>query len=260
MHEVAKALGTRYSSAYILLRRLEKRGMLSKKFFGRAIMYCGDIVEQLLNKKRNITVKVLVKLAAVREILQSEGCVSTYTLAKMLGVSRGNVRHMAIHLVEGGEAVSMVIGKITIWCRRRAEVEALVERLRNTVHRLATANNFRYVTPSKILRAVKNDKEAYSLFSKFIRLSRIDERFSGVALAFADGVLRLLYGEPAARTSHKTVYIVSQPRVLEIDVRDSIDKKYVSVTIPDDLAEALQGDTEKVILRALEQMLQKFRT
>ncbi|MEM0468853.1 MAG: hypothetical protein QXT27_06635 [Pyrobaculum sp.] len=212
VREVAEALGTHYLSAYILLRRLEKRGLLSKKSIGRAVMYCGDVVGSLLNKKRYSRVKVLAKLAAVRDILQREGCVSTYTLTKMLGVSKGKARRLAMHLVEGGEAVSVVIGKITIWCRSHAEAEALVERLRNTVHRLATANNFRYVTPSKILRAVKNDNEAYSLFSKFIKLSRTDERFSAVALAFADGVLRLLYGEPAMRTSRNVVYTVSQPR------------------------------------------------
>jgi len=156
--------------------------------------------------------------------------------------------------------VAVVVGRTAVWCRDRVAAETLVERLRGAVHRLALSNNMRYATPAKILHAVQKDREAYALFSKYIPLSRIDARFSAVALAFADGILRLLYGEPLRRMRRKTVYAVSEPRAPEIDIRDSVDKMTVSVNIPDDLATALSGaDANEVVLQAIEELLQRYR-
>jgi DNA-binding MarR family transcriptional regulator len=263
VREVAETLGIRYKSAHRLLKRLERRGLLAKKAVGRVAVYCGDasLVEFLLNKKRNKKVKGWERLTAARALLQREGCVSTYALRRALGVDSEEARYTAAQLVEEGEAVVVVVGRTAIWCRDRAVAEATVERLRETVHRLVVANNMRYATPSKVLRAVQGDREAYALFSRFIPLSRIDARFSAVALAFADGVLRLLYGEPVARMRRKTVYAVSQPRPLELDIRDRIDKNIISVNIPDDLAAALSGaDVDEVVLQAIEQLLARYRT
>ena len=260
VREVAQRLGMRYKSAHKLLKRLEKRGLLFKKFVGRVAMYCGDAVESLLNKKRNGKVKVLDRLVTARALLQREGCVSTYALAKSLGADSEEARYVALQLVEGREAVFVVIGRTAIWCRSRAEAEALVERLRETVHRLALSNNMKYATPSKILCAAQRDRDAYLLFSKFIKLSRIDDRLSAVTLAFADGILRLLYGEPMSHMRRKTVYFVSQPLTLEVDIRENIDKKTVSINIPDDLVTALQGvDVKDSVLQAIEQLLARYR-
>jgi sugar-specific transcriptional regulator TrmB len=263
VREVVEALGIQYKSAHRLLKRLEKRGLVVKKAVGRTAMYCaedGAVVESLLNKKRNRKVKGWERVMAARALLKKEGCVSTYALRRELGVGNEEARYTAAQLVSEGEAVAVVIGKTAIWCRRHDEAVALVERLREAVHRLATANNMRYATPTKILRAVQNDKETYALFSRFIPLSRIDTRFKPVALAFADGVLRLLYGEPMHRMRRKTIYAVAQPRKLEISIRDRVDKNIISVNIPDDLATALQvADVNEVVLQAIEQLLARYK-
>jgi len=262
VREVAETLGIQYKSARNLLKRLEKRSLLAKKAVGRIAVYCGEtaLVESLLTKKRNRKVKGWERLTAARALLQREGCVSTYALRKALGVNSEEARYAAAQLVAEGEAVAVVIGRTAFWCRSRAAAEALVERLRETVHRLALSGGMKYATPNKILRIVQKDREAYALFSKFIPLSRMDEHFSPVALAFADGVLRLLYGEPMHRMRRKTVYVVSQPRLLEIDIRDRVDKDVVSVNIPNDLATALSGvDVDEVVIQAIEQLLQRYR-
>ena len=107
---------------------------------------------------------------------------------------------------------------------------------------------------------VKND-EAYSLFSKFIKLSRINERFSPVALAFVDAILKSLYGEPALRQRRRLIYVVTQPRQEHgIEITDSVDGYRIYVNLTDDLAEALQGvGSNEVVLRALEQLLQRYK-
>jgi transposase len=261
VREVAESLGIKYKSARNLLKRLERRGLLAKKYIGRVAMYCGDAVESLLNKKRNRKVKGWERLTAMRALLQREVCISTYALTKALGVNSEEARYTAMQLVEEGEAVVVVVGRTAIWCRSRADAEAFVERLREAVHRLAVENKMKYATPAKILCAVKSDREAYALFSKLIPLSRMEERFSAVALTFADGILRLLYGEPASRMRRKTVYVVSQPRRLEIDVKDRVDKNIISVKIPDDLAVAMRDDdVNEIVLKALAQLLARYKT
>lgn len=263
VREVAESLGMRYNSAYKLLRRLEGRGLLRKKFIGRVAMYCGDeqLVDSLLMKRRNSKVKGVERMAETRVLLARWGCVSTYTVRRALNVSMEMADYVMRQLMEGGEAVEVVIGRTAIWCRSRAEAETFVERLRDTVHRLVTSNNMRYATPTKVLRAVLGDREAYALFSRLIPISRLDERFTPVALAFMNGILRLLYGEPALRGRRKTVYVVTQPRELIIDVRERVDKKTVSINLPDDLATALQGgDVDQVVLHAIEQLLARYRT
>jgi DNA-binding Lrp family transcriptional regulator len=263
VREVAETLGIQYKSARNLLKRLERRGLLVKKEVGRVAMYCGDasLVGSLLSKKRNRKVKGWERLTAARDLLRGEGCVSTYALRVALGVNNEEARYVATQLVEEGEAVGVVVGRTAVWCRDCAAAEELITRLREAVHRLAVGNRMKYVTPAKILRVVQNDREVYAFFGRFIPISRIDKYFSPVALAFADGLLRLLYGEPMRRMRRKTVYVVSQPRQLEIDIRDRIDKNIIRVNLPDDLATTLQGvDVNEVVVQALEQLLARFRT
>jgi len=265
VREVAETLGIHYKSARNVLKRLERRGLLKKeKAVGRVAVFCaedGAVVESLLSKKRNRKVKGWERLTAARVLLRREGCVSTYALRRELGADSEEARYTAVQLVEEGEAVAVVVGRTAVWCRDRAAAETAVERLREAVHRLAVANSMRYATPSKVLRAVQGDREAYALFSRFIQLSRTDARFHAAALAFINGVLRLLYGEPMRRMRRKTVYAVSQPRPLEIDIRDRVDKSVISVSVPGDLAAALSGaDVNEAALQALEQLLQRYRT
>lgn len=263
VREVAETLGIQYRSAHKLLRRLEDRGLLKKKFVGRVAMYCGDkqLVESLLMKRRNRKVKGVERMAATRVLLQREGCVSTYTVRMALDVRTEIAVYTMRQLAEEGEAVEVVIGRTAIWCRSQREAESIVEQLRNVVHRLALSNNMRYATPTKVLRAVQGNREAYTLFSKLIPINRIDKYFNPVALAFADGILQLLYGEPILRGKRKTVYVVTQPRELVIDVREHVDKKMVSINLPDDIVSVLRGaDVNETVLQAIEQLLQKYRT
>jgi len=165
--------------------------------------------------------KTRVRMLRVIELLQRDGCVSVSVLMRALRISHSQAYHlMRVAVVAGG--VKLRLGRTAILCRDRAEVEALVRRLKETVHRLA--NGMKYVTPTAILRATLRDRDAYALLSRFISLRRGMSRFPPAVLAFANDLLRLLYGEPLLHTSRKTVYLVSEPRNF-----NSVDKEVASI-------------------------------
>jgi hypothetical protein len=260
--DAAMRLGIRVGTAQMRLRRLRRRGVLRVVWAGGTAWWCVPGAEpptapRVVPRRRERTSEVMQKI----DELVGDGCAATATLMKALGLSHTQALYALRLLQAQGRLVEVVVGNVALWCRDRGAAETAVERLREAVHRLAVANSMRYATPSKVLRAVQGDREAYALFSRFIQLSRTDARFNAAALAFINGVLRLLYGEPMRRMRRKTVYAVSQPRPLEIDIRDRVDKGVISVSVPSDLAAALSGaDVDEVVLQALEQLLQRYRT
>jgi hypothetical protein len=160
-----------------------------------------------------------------------------------------------------GKGVKMVAGKTAILCRDRRAAEDTAARLRETLHRLAVENKMKYATPSKVLRAALRCKDAYELLSRFVALRRDMEHFPPAALAFVDAILKSLYGEPALRQHRRLIY-VTQPRQNAggIEIIDSVDGYRLYVNLPDDLAAALRNvDAKQVILRALEQLLQRYK-
>jgi len=216
--EVAARLGVSEKTAWKRLHRLARRGVVEKKkIVGRAVVYCP---KEALHLSAPKSTKLRTRrrsargdrIDAVLGLVELGGCVATSALRAALNVSDTQVRYALKLLVAEGRIVKISIGKTAIWCRNRAVADAFVERLRNAVRRLVAVNNFRYATPSKILQAVRADKEAFALFSRFIPLSRLDsDGFSPTALAFMSHILRSLYGEPLTYSNNKPVYIV-QPR------------------------------------------------
>jgi hypothetical protein len=87
-------------------------------------------------------------------------------------------------------------------------------------------------------------------------------RINPTALEFVDSILRSLYGEPIKYANNKHVYFVApQPRAEHgIEIIDHVDVQVVTVSLPSDLAAALQGaDINKSVLQALEQLLQRYK-
>lgn len=258
--EMAARLGVAYETARTYLERLTARDLAVKKMIGRVAMYCAKEVDVVPSVVYKLHTETRMRLSRVEKLLAQYGCVSTTVLARELRTSRNKAYHLMRIMLFMGKGVKVVVGKTAVLCRDRKAAEDTIARLRETVHRLATANNFRYAKPSKILRAVKNDKEAYSLFSKFIILSH-DEHFSSVELSFMNTLLKSLYGEPVMRMWRKTVYVVTQPRPEhDIEIIDNVDGHTVYVNLPDDLAASLRNvDINEVVLRALEQLLQRYK-
>jgi response regulator of citrate/malate metabolism len=265
--EAAERLEISLESARERLRRLERRGALEKKFFNRVAVYCVKEGAQLPPPlTRGPRVETLRRMDQVVDLLTREGCISSSVLCKTLGLGHTTVRYITTMLLSQGRAVEVVVGKTAIWCRDRRTAEELVAKLREAAHRLASRR--RYIKPSELLQMVRRDKEAYELFARFIKLSRIDgDHIGPVAMAFADSILASLYGHPVRYAPHRHVYLVSpQPRqdLGGIAIRDGANS-VVTVSLPPDLAAALEdaerrgASAEELVVRAVEQLLARFR-
>jgi uncharacterized protein (DUF2384 family) len=257
--DAARRLGIRVGTAQMRLRRLRRRGVLRVVWAGGTAWWCVPGAEpptapRVVPRRRERTSEVMQKI----DELVGGGCAATAALMKALGLSHTQALYALRLLQAQGRLVEVVVGNVALWCRDRGVAETAVERLRETVHRLAVANNMRYATPTKILNAVQSDEEARAFFRMFVPQSR-NAHFSPAALAFVNFILHSLYGEPILRSRRKTVYIVSQPQPLAIDVRSYTDMR-VQVELPSDLAEALQGaNVDEAVLQALEQLLRRYK-
>jgi len=273
--ETAERLGISIGSARERLRRLERRGALERKlvntfgekFVSRVAVYCvkegAQLPPTLTSGPRAET---RMRMEQVADLLAREGCISSLALCERLELKHATMRHIMLMLLSQGRAVEAVIGKTAVWCRDRAAAEELVARLRETAHRLASRR--RYVKPSELLRMVRRDKDAYELFTKFVRLSRFDgDAIGPVALAFTDSILASLYGNPIRRSPRKHVYVVT-PRPRQdlggITIKDGADTS-VSVSLSPDLAAALAEDAERrgvsaeeIVIQAIEKLLSRY--
>jgi len=216
VRELMQRLGISKATARKRLRRLVRRGLVERRWVGRVAVYCAkEGVEARSpppSRPPGPTPKTRRRMEEALEVVVREGCVSTSALSRKLGVSHTQAFHVLRLLQAEGRIVEVAVGATALWCRDRATAEELIRRLRDAVRRLVALNNFRYVTPSKALQAVRADKKMYAFFSRFIPLSRLDgDGFSPTALAFMSHILRSLYGEPLKYSNNKPVYIASPP-------------------------------------------------
>jgi len=263
--EVADRFGLVRKSAYGRLEKLAKRGVLEKRFVGRrAVLFCVKEGVELPppRRPRRPSVRVRERAEQALGLLAREGCAPSRALSRALGVGHTHVRYVMKLLLSRGRVVEVVVGKTAIWCRDREAAAELVEKLRATVRRLTAG--FRYATPSRVLRMVAQDREAYALFSRFVSLRPAvygqRESFPPQALAFADSILSSLYGDPMRYSPYKNVYTVSQPRqdFGGIVIRGG-DVEEVEISLPSDLAEALRRtNAEEVVKQAIELLLSRF--
>ena len=159
--------------------------------------------------RRRQVERVATRVDAVARLAAERGCIKTSMLMRELGINHSEAFYALRLLQLQSRVVEVVVAeRVAIWCRDRASAEKLLKRLRETVHRLAVANGIRYATPKKILQVALGDRDAYTLLSAFIPLSRNATRFHPVALAFIRDVLSQLYGEPLKYSNNKYVYIV----------------------------------------------------
>jgi predicted transcriptional regulator len=272
--EIATRLGIPRKVAQAYLSLLVARGLAEKRALSiHVVIYCvredgnnashkpGDspaTTRRRRVKRGGLYAKTREKLTRTLEILQRDGCISVGALMRMMRISYIKAYHLLRVALLTGRGVKVVIGKTAVLCRDRATAEETVARLRDTVHRLVAKRRMNYVTPTKVMRLVENDRETYELLSRFVPLRRRRKSIPPAVLWFASHILRSLYGEPL-RYGRKVVYVVSEPRNYPIDIVDS-ETHVVRVALSSDLAAALQGaSVEKTVLQAIEQLLQRYK-
>jgi len=274
--EIAEKLGITRKSAQTYLNRLVARGAVEKRTLGkRAVIYCakdgpgggprGGSRSAVRKREEGGAYRLCTatrrRLTHVLEMLMRDGCVSVGTLARVLNVTHTKAYHMLRVMLLLRRGVRVKIGKTAVLCRDHEAAEEAISRIRDAVHRLVVANGMKYATALKILRAALEDGNAYALLSRFIPLRRGMKKFPPLVLTFINAVLETLYGEPL-RYGNRRIYVVSHPRAeYHIEIVDSIDRHAVAVNLPSDLAATLSGaDVNEIVLQALEQLLQRYRS
>jgi predicted transcriptional regulator len=255
-----------YTSAQKRLIRLVNRGVLEKRRVGKFDVYCLKDGTQLMpSLLKSLNTKAARRAEKVVKLLAAEGCMSTSALRGALKLGYSSLRHVLTLLMSYGHVVEVVVGRTAVWCRDRETAEELVAKLRGAAHRLASRR--RYIRPSELLRMAQRDSETYALFSKFIPLSRFDgDRIYPTALAFADDILRSLYGESIRYAGNRHVYFVSpQPsQDFGIVIKDGADR-IVAVSLSPDLAAALEdvkrrgASVKEIAIEAIQQLLERYK-
>jgi len=258
--EVAEVANVSIHTARLRLRRLKRRGLLKIVWARGAAWWCVPDAKPPIvtprvvpgSRRRQKTRDVMQK---AEEALNG-GCVTTAALMRMLGLSHSQAFYALRLLQLQGRAVEVALGKVALWCRDRETAQRFLGEIRETVVRLVEANRLRYVRPKQLFELITRDAKARELFSRIIN---VKARPSASAFSVLVAILDAIYGDPI----HRSIYYTAKPASnINIEIRDGdAVGESIPVKLTPDLAEALQGAvTDEVVLQALEQLLQKFRT
>jgi biotin operon repressor len=207
--EVADALGVTRKAVWKRLRRLVTQGYVETRLVDGVVWWClarGAPSVAPRRKPRGPSRKTLERIEAVYAIIERRGCVTTAALRRELGLSETQVHYITYILLSQGRIVEKVVGATALWCRDSAAAQAHVELLRNAIRRLVK-DGVKYVTPTRVLEWISQDREARRLFSKYISLERYSRGFPAASIAFVSDILTSLYGEPVSY-SKRDVYFV----------------------------------------------------
>jgi hypothetical protein len=159
---------------------------------------------------RRRTKRVASRLQHVYELVVSAGCVTTVSVEDALGLRHSEAFYALALLKSSGKVVETLIGRYALWCRDEETAKRVIEELKSEARRLLCSNG-KYATPSRILELVESDRQAREVFSRYIPLDKTKKlSYKPQALAFADAVLRELFGEPQFRRYRdRPIYLVT---------------------------------------------------
>jgi len=210
--DVAAALGITRKAAWGRLKRLERRGLVASRVVDGVVRWClsddAPPVAAPRRRPRGSSHKVLKRIETVLGFIGREGCVTTATLRRELGLSETQIHYIMYALMSQGRITQKMVGATALWCCDGDAAQAHVEMLRNAVRRLIK-DGVKYVTPAKVLEWISLDREIRRLFSNYISLERYGRGFPAASIAFVSDLLRSLYGEPASY-SRRDVYFVAR--------------------------------------------------
>jgi len=160
---------------------------------------------------RRRTGRVASRLQHVYELVASAGCVTTASVEDALGLGHSEAFYTLALLKSSGKVVETLIGKYALWCRDEETAKRVIEELKSETRKLLCSNGKRYATPSRILELAESDRQAREVFSRYIPLDKTKQlAYKPQALAFADAVLRELFGEPQfKRYRDRPIYLVT---------------------------------------------------
>ena len=150
---------------------------------------------------RGVTKTVLSRAEEVYKLLQSERCITVERARRALGVSRTQAKYVLEQLRTEGRAVSVLMGRVALWCRDGEAAAQTLVGLTDEVRRLLCG--FRFATPSKLLKLITGNREAVKTFSKYVHLSE-----TAATLSFLNALLQTVFGQPAMYSGATPIYLV----------------------------------------------------
>jgi hypothetical protein len=254
--DAARRLGIRVGTAQMRLRRLRRRGVLRVVWAGGTAWWCVPGAEpptapRVVPRRREGTSEVMQKI----DQLVGGGCAATAALMKALGLSHTQAFYALRLLQAEGRAVEVALGRVALWCRDRDAAQKFIETLKAEVLRLVSQHGLRYVTPKRLFELVARDAKAREVFSHIISVKPPP---SASAYSVLKALLGAAYGAPIS----KSIYYTAQPsNSINIDIRETVGER-VSVALTPDLAETLAAtqDADSLVLQAIEQLLQRYKT
>ncbi len=160
---------------------------------------------------KGVTQTVLSRAEDVRRLLESEECTTVERVRGTLGVSRTQASYVLKKLRDEGRAVSVPLGRVSLWCRDGGAAAQALEELAAEVRRLLCG--LRFATPRRLLKLIAGDRKAGSIFSKYVLLSPT----VAATMSFLNAVLQTVLGPPIMYTGNGTtpVYLVPPCQVLK---------------------------------------------
>jgi predicted DNA-binding transcriptional regulator len=206
--ETADALGITRKAAWKRLSRLRRRGYVETHLIDGVVRWClAEGAPPVPRRKpRGPSRKTLARIESVYAIIEREGCVTTEALRRELGLSHTQVRYTTYTLLSQGRITEKVVGATALWCRDHVTAQLHIGMLRNVIRGLVK-DGVKYVTPTRVLEWINQDREARRMFSRYVSLRRHGRGFPAATFAFVSDILRSLYGEPAVY-SNRVVYFV----------------------------------------------------
>ena len=153
---------------------------------------------------------VLDRIHHIHYLVASAGCATTTSIEDALGLGHSMV-YYALQLLRNNKmVVEVVLGKHAIWCIDEETARRAIEELKSEVRRLVCNGRIRYTTPKRVLELVESDKQARKTFSRYVSLNKSKKlAYKPQTLAFADAILRKLFGEPQFKRDRGSVYFVT---------------------------------------------------
>jgi DNA-binding Lrp family transcriptional regulator len=267
--EVAEVLGISRKSARLRLERLTKLGVMKKKKFGRAVLYCYVAplgYAKVAPLETGYAKKVRTRVVQVAELLAREGCIATSVLMQKLRISHTKAYYVMRLLQASGCAVEVVIGKVAVWCISRDAAQKLLSELRREVARLVGGSGLRYVTSNRLYALISSDAEARKLFG---RIMRVDGKPSVSVLCTLKSLLEAVYGAPVRKSVFYATQLAngSDIDIRETDIQIANEAVNVKFRMPHEEALLLYSHARKkrtsvsaVVRSAVERLLERYRS
>jgi hypothetical protein len=213
------------------------------------------------------TRRVKERIKKLEEYIKDAKCATIPSAANVLKSGWETARNTLNELVKDGKVVRHIYAGKAFYCLSERDALQAAHSLRHELWRLICQSRRRYLSPSAAFKMIEADRQARSLFSKYIIINRVN---SG-ALKFLSYMLKDVLGTKPDLRNNKRLYAVP-PNICSTPPPppDSLRRRYranlVNVLVTERMANDLEPaakmlgtDKSKLVRMAIERLLNEYR-